>query len=66
MAYEELLQLQEQPAQTQLAHFLSCLSPEMRGTLAHALPYPTGEEGPGAPQCAPSASVEYHTEVCDI
>lgn len=35
--YEELLQLQEQPPRTQLAHFRSCLTPEMRGTLAHAV-----------------------------
>lgn len=35
--YEELLQLRDQPARTQLAHFRSCLSPEMRGRLAHAV-----------------------------
>ncbi|KAG0721036.1 Retrovirus-related Pol polyprotein from transposon opus [Chionoecetes opilio] len=35
--YEELLQLREQPVRTQLAHFRSCLTPEMRGTLAHAV-----------------------------
>ncbi|KAG0722364.1 Transposon Ty3-I Gag-Pol polyprotein [Chionoecetes opilio] len=35
--YEELLQLREQPVRTQLAHFRSCLTPEMRGTLAHTV-----------------------------
>ena len=35
--HEELLQLQEQPPRTQLAHFRSCLTPEMRGTLTHAV-----------------------------
>ncbi|MPC52906.1 hypothetical protein E2C01_046786 [Portunus trituberculatus] len=35
--YEELLQLHDQPVRTQLAHLRSCLTPEMRGTLAHAV-----------------------------
>ncbi|XP_045116753.1 uncharacterized protein LOC123507686 [Portunus trituberculatus] len=35
--YEELLQLHDQPVRTQVAHLRSCLTPEMRGTLAHAV-----------------------------
>ena len=35
--YEELLQLRDQSARMQLAHFRSCLTPEMRGTLVHAI-----------------------------
>lgn len=34
--YDEL-QLREQPARAQLAHFHSCLSPEMRGMLTHTV-----------------------------
>ncbi|MPD01831.1 hypothetical protein E2C01_097376 [Portunus trituberculatus] len=35
--YEELLQRHDQPVRTQFAHFRSCLTPEMHGTLAHAV-----------------------------
>ncbi|KAG7160416.1 hypothetical protein Hamer_G001658 [Homarus americanus] len=35
--YEELLHLRNQPHRTQLAHLRSCLTPEMRSTLAHAI-----------------------------
>ncbi|KAG7157138.1 hypothetical protein Hamer_G009968 [Homarus americanus] len=38
--YEELLQLRKMLHRTQLAHFKSCLTPEMRSTLAHAIGVP--------------------------
>ena len=42
--YKELLQLSDQPASTQLTHFRSCLTPEMRGTLVHAIGIPEDDD----------------------
>ena len=42
--YEELLQLSDQPARTQLAHFRSCLTSEMRETLVHAIGIPEDDD----------------------